>query len=149
MFGSGNFLGVQVNTSKYNRTLSLTTTDPYFTPDGISRTFSVLPHHDAPVLRPRRRRLQAGERGRLPSRFGVPFSEVDTVFFGIGLERYAFDPSSSTAFSGLHAASLTAPISSATRTPRGTCWVVNCDQKSVWGVPLTHRLGPRQIATAR
>jgi len=35
VFGSGNYLGVQVNTSKYNRTLSLTTTDPYFTKEGI------------------------------------------------------------------------------------------------------------------
>src|SRR5206468_1327169 len=33
-FGSGNYLGVDVNTSKYNRTISFSTVDPYFTPDG-------------------------------------------------------------------------------------------------------------------
>ena len=39
LFGSGNYLGLNVNTSKYNRQLVLSTTDPYFTPDGVSRTF--------------------------------------------------------------------------------------------------------------
>jgi Skp family chaperone for outer membrane proteins len=40
-FGSGNYLGVEVNTSKYNRTLAFNTVNPYFTPDGISRTIDV------------------------------------------------------------------------------------------------------------
>ncbi|MCP6172581.1 BamA/TamA family outer membrane protein, partial [Klebsiella pneumoniae] len=38
VFGSGNYLGVDVNTSKYRRTMVLSTTDPYFTDTGISRT---------------------------------------------------------------------------------------------------------------
>ncbi|HQX08412.1 MAG TPA: outer membrane protein assembly factor BamA, partial [Zoogloea sp.] len=38
VFGSGNYLGVDVNTSKFKRTLVFSTTNPYFTPDGISRT---------------------------------------------------------------------------------------------------------------
>jgi outer membrane protein insertion porin family len=37
VFGSGNYLGIEVNTSKSNRTLVLSTVDPYFTVDGISR----------------------------------------------------------------------------------------------------------------
>jgi outer membrane protein insertion porin family len=41
VFGSGNYLGIEVNTSKYNRTIVFSTTDPYFTPDGISRTIDV------------------------------------------------------------------------------------------------------------
>jgi outer membrane protein insertion porin family len=40
-FGTGNYLGVEVNTSKYNRTLAFTTVNPYFTPDGISRTIDL------------------------------------------------------------------------------------------------------------
>ncbi|HZF80797.1 MAG TPA: outer membrane protein assembly factor BamA, partial [Rubrivivax sp.] len=36
-FGSGNYLGLEVNTSKYNRTAVLSTVDPYWTVDGISR----------------------------------------------------------------------------------------------------------------
>ena len=31
VFGSGNYLGVELNTSKYNRNIVLSTTDPYFT----------------------------------------------------------------------------------------------------------------------
>ena len=40
-FGSGNSLGIQVNTSKINRVLVLNTTDPYFTEDGVSRTLDL------------------------------------------------------------------------------------------------------------
>ena len=47
-FGSGNYLGVEVNTSKYNRTLVVNSIDPYFTTDGISRTLRRLP----PTTRP-------------------------------------------------------------------------------------------------
>ena len=41
MFGSGNYLGIEVNTSQSNRTLVLSTVDPYFTIDGISRAFDL------------------------------------------------------------------------------------------------------------
>ena len=37
-FGSGNQLDLQLNTGKYNRTMVVSTTDPYFTSDGVSRT---------------------------------------------------------------------------------------------------------------
>ncbi|MEY4099081.1 MAG: hypothetical protein RL300_252, partial [Pseudomonadota bacterium] len=40
-FGSGNSLGIQVNTSKINRVMVINTTDPYFTEDGVSRTFDL------------------------------------------------------------------------------------------------------------
>ena len=40
-FGSGNSLGIQVNTSKINRVVVFNTTDPYFTADGVSRTFDL------------------------------------------------------------------------------------------------------------
>jgi len=35
-FGSGNSLGIELNTSKQNRTLVFNTTNPYFTEDGVS-----------------------------------------------------------------------------------------------------------------
>ena len=41
IFGTGNYLGLDINTSKYNRTLAFTSVDPYFTTDGISRTIDV------------------------------------------------------------------------------------------------------------
>ncbi|NUZ06215.1 outer membrane protein assembly factor BamA [Piscinibacter koreensis] len=85
IFGSGNYLGVEVNTSKYNRTLVLSTVDPYFTIDGISRAIDVYYRTTRPLN-------SQGEDYQLVTpgvaiRFGVPFSEYDTVFFGVGAER--------------------------------------------------------------
>lgn len=84
-FGTGNYLAVEVNTSKYNKTIAFNSTDPYFTPDGISRTFDIYYRASRPYE-------QQGGDYRLNTagtslRFGVPFSELDTVFFGAGLER--------------------------------------------------------------
>lgn len=90
VFGSGNYLGVEVNTSKYNRTLAFNSVDPYFTPDGISRTIDVYYRSSRPYD-------EQGGNYRLITagaglRFGVPFSEVDTVFFGGSLERTEIVP---------------------------------------------------------
>ena len=85
VFGSGNYLGVDVNTSKYRRTLVFSTTDPYFTKDGVSRTLDLYYRTDKPY------EDQGGNYKLVTAgtsvRFGVPFSETDTVFFGGGLER--------------------------------------------------------------
>ncbi|HQQ70138.1 MAG TPA: outer membrane protein assembly factor BamA, partial [Alicycliphilus sp.] len=85
VFGSGNYLGVDVNTSKYRRTLVLSTTDPYFTQDGISRTVDLYYRTAKPY------QYQGGDYELVTAggsvRFGVPFSETDTVFFGGGLEQ--------------------------------------------------------------
>ncbi|HEY9067970.1 MAG TPA: outer membrane protein assembly factor BamA [Burkholderiaceae bacterium] len=85
VFGSGNYLGAEVNTGKYNRTIVLSTIDPYFTVDGISRQIDVYYRTQRPIN-------SQGEEYKLVSpgaaiRFGVPFSEYDTVFFGLGVER--------------------------------------------------------------
>ncbi len=85
VFGSGNYLGLEVNTSKSSRTLVLSTLDPYFTIDGISRAFDLFYRTTKPIN-------SQGEQYQLVTpgvsvRFGVPFSEYDTVFFGIGAER--------------------------------------------------------------
>ncbi|MEP6825936.1 MAG: outer membrane protein assembly factor BamA, partial [Ramlibacter sp.] len=84
-FGSGNYLGVEVNTSKYNRTVAFNTINPYFTADGVSRTVDVYHRTSKPYAD------QGGNYELVTSgaglRFGVPFSEVDTIFFGGSLER--------------------------------------------------------------
>lgn len=92
-FGSGNYLGIDVNTSKYNRTLVLNTVDPYFTQDGISRTLDLYYRTSRPysyVVDDRE--VDTSEMYKIVSkgasvRFGVPFSEEDTVYFGIGAEQ--------------------------------------------------------------
>jgi len=85
VFGSGNYLGVDVNTSKYRRTLVFSTTDPYFTQDGISRTLDLY-YRTAKPYEDQGGNYQLVTTGA-SVRFGVPFSETDTVFFGGGVER--------------------------------------------------------------
>ncbi|MDM0044320.1 outer membrane protein assembly factor BamA [Variovorax dokdonensis] len=93
--GSGNYLGLNVNTSKYNRNIQLTSTNPYFTQEGISRTFDLYYRTTRPYYTQDGDYRLINEGGTL--RFGVPFSEVDTVYFGAGLERYSFEPGSNLA----------------------------------------------------
>ncbi|WP_406625002.1 outer membrane protein assembly factor BamA [Acidovorax sp. SDU_ACID1] len=85
VFGSGNYLGVDVNTSKYRRTLVFSTTDPYFTKDGISRTLDLY-YRTAKPYEDQGGNYQLVTAGT-SVRFGVPFSETDTVFFGGGVEQ--------------------------------------------------------------
>ncbi len=85
VFGTGNYLGLEFNTSKSQRSIVLSTVDPYFTIDGISRAFDFYYRTSSP-------QNSQGEDYKLVTpgasvRFGVPFSEFDTVFFGIGIER--------------------------------------------------------------
>ena len=84
-FGSGNFLAVQVNTSKYNRNIVLSTTDPYFTEGGISRTIDVF-HR---TTRPYYGDLNSYSivNSGVGMRFGVPVTEFDTVFVGANAEQ--------------------------------------------------------------
>jgi outer membrane protein insertion porin family len=83
--GSGTTVGFDFNTSRYNRTYAFSQTNPYFTDDGVSRSFEVYLRTTQPPA------LNIGSftvkqtGGRVS--FGVPFSEYDTVFFGAGLER--------------------------------------------------------------
>ena len=84
VFGSGNYLGIQVNTASTGRSLGVTTVDPYFTVDGVSRAIDVFYRTVKPIN-------NLGEEYEFASyggsvKFGVPFSEDDTVFFGIGYE---------------------------------------------------------------
>ena len=88
-FGTGQSLGVELNTGKFNRTLQFSTTDPYFTVDGISRSYELYYRTSRPLNSLSSEYQLASQGGAV--RFGVPFSETDTVFFGIGLERTTID----------------------------------------------------------
>ncbi len=88
-FGSGSSLGVQINTSKINRVIVFNTTDPYFTADGVSRTIDLFHRTSSPYQDQSYYQLIT-DGGAL--RFGVPFTETDTVFFGAGAERTTIVP---------------------------------------------------------
>ena len=89
-FGSGNYLATEVNTSRYNRTIVVSTTDPYFTPEGISRTIDVFHRTTRPYLGDLNAYSLVSSGAGM--RFGVPFSEIDTVYFGANLEQTSIRP---------------------------------------------------------
>lgn len=89
IFGSGNTLSAEFNTSKRYRTIALSQTNPYFTDDGVSRTYEL-------YLRTLRPSVYATGDYKVQTlggavNFGVPFSEVDRVYFGIGAEQTKVD----------------------------------------------------------
>lgn len=83
--GSGNTVGIDVNTSKYSRTIALSQTNPYFTDEGVSRSFEIYLRTTKPPSVNIGGYTIKQTGGRVS--YGVPFSEVDTVFFGAGVER--------------------------------------------------------------
>ena len=91
VFGSGNSLGVQLNTSRLNRVLAFNTVDPYFTADGVSRAFDVYYRTSSPYQDQSYYQVQT-TGGNI--RFGVPFSASDTVYFGAGFEKTLIVPGS-------------------------------------------------------
>ncbi|MDP2707382.1 MAG: outer membrane protein assembly factor BamA, partial [Burkholderiales bacterium] len=85
VFGTGNHLGVQVNTSKINTVYSLSFTQPYWTVDGVSRGFDLYKRDVDPSslsLGQYRTSTLGGQ-----ARIGVPFTDIDTVSFGLGYEK--------------------------------------------------------------
>ena len=89
-FGSGNYLATEINTSRYNRTIVISTTDPYFTPEGISRTIDIFHRTTRPYLGDLNAYSLVNSGAGM--RFGVPFSEIDTVYFGANLEQTSIRP---------------------------------------------------------
>jgi outer membrane protein insertion porin family len=83
--GSGKHVSFGINTSNINTTYALSFTDPYFTPEGISRGFDLyLREVDAS-------RSGLGNystnTGGLGVRLGVPVTELDTINYGLAYER--------------------------------------------------------------
>ena len=85
LFGSGQNVGLSLDTSSLNRTAVLSATDPYFTDNGVSRTVDLFYRTTNP---------SNTDLGDFSIRtagtglsFGVPFTEYDTVFFGLRFEH--------------------------------------------------------------
>ncbi len=88
-FGSGSSLGMEINTSQYNRTLVFNTTNPYFTEDGVSRTIDLYQRTSKPYTDIDSYSIRTAGASM---RFGVPFTDVDTVYFGGGVENTTIIP---------------------------------------------------------
>jgi outer membrane protein insertion porin family len=97
VFGSGTSLALNVNTSSTARVLSVSQTDPYFTIDGIKRITDAYyrtsyPLYYASTTDTSFRVITFGA----DTKFGIPFSESDMVYFGLGLEQNRLDVDSTT-----------------------------------------------------
>ncbi|MCX8005348.1 MAG: outer membrane protein assembly factor BamA [Burkholderiaceae bacterium] len=84
VFGSGQSISLEANTSRANKTIALTHVDPYVTLDGISRTTEIYQRR-SDLARLGLGTVDFTQRGGA-MRFGVPFTEFDTVYFGLGYE---------------------------------------------------------------
>lgn len=84
IFGTGNFLGVQVNTSKVNTVYSLSFTQPFWTVDGVSRGFDIYRRDSDPSA------IGAGlyktSTYGAQARIGVPFTDIDNLTLGLGYD---------------------------------------------------------------
>lgn len=91
VFGSGNSLSLNVNTSKTNRAAVISHTNPYWTQDGISKTTSLYYRRTTPydVSDSDSTGWYTVESMGLGLNFGVPISEVDRIFAGATFERNA------------------------------------------------------------
>lgn len=92
VFGSGNYFAVNFSTSKYNRQYYLSTLNPYFTEDGVSRAFDMYFTTTSPYSSSRKNDYYRIETAGTSLRFGVPFTEVDRVYFGISAESTKIKP---------------------------------------------------------
>ncbi|MFM0739322.1 outer membrane protein assembly factor BamA [Paraburkholderia xenovorans] len=95
VFGSGTSLALNVNTATTYRTLTVTQTDPYFTVDGIKRITDVYYRTTYPLYNFTDTSFRIITLGA-DLKFGIPFSEADTVYFGVGIEQNRLSIDSST-----------------------------------------------------
>lgn len=83
--GTGNTVGLEVNTSKRYRTIAVSQTTPYFTEDGVSRRYELFYRTmRPPVINESDWKVETIGAN---VRFGIPFTEIDRVYLGAGVEH--------------------------------------------------------------
>ncbi|MCB1926716.1 MAG: outer membrane protein assembly factor BamA [Rhodocyclaceae bacterium] len=85
LFGSGNSASLSVNTSRVNKTLSLSFTNPYFTVDGVSFGWDIYQRSVDPTSLTVARYETDSIGGGI--RFGYPIAEDDKINFGLAVDR--------------------------------------------------------------
>jgi outer membrane protein insertion porin family len=89
LFGTGNALGLEINTSKANRVISIMHTDPYVTTEGISRSVEVF-DRQSDLAQLGLSSVGYSTRGAALT-YGVPFTEFDRIYFGLRWEGTTID----------------------------------------------------------
>ena len=94
-FGTGTSVGLNFSLGKINQNLTLSNYDPYFTEEGISRYTDLYYRSSKPLYYVGDPDYQIKSVGS-NLKFGVPYTEVDRVFFGSGVEAYQINTTSNT-----------------------------------------------------
>ncbi len=94
-FGTGTSVGLNASVGKINQSLTLSNYDPYFTEDGISRYSDLYYRSSKPLYYAGDPDYQIKSVGS-NIKFGVPYTEVDRVFFGSGIEAFQIQTTANT-----------------------------------------------------
>ena len=93
IFGTGKSVSAEVNTSDSTRTYALSLTEPYITPEGISRSIDIYDRRVDMDELDLANDLEYETRGAAVS-WGIPFTEYDRVFLGAKIENTIVDAGS-------------------------------------------------------
>ena len=85
IFGTGNALSASINSSRVNRSIGLSYTEPYWTSDGISRTIELYDKNVDPSSLPIAQYSSSTLGAAIA--FGVPITETDSINFGGRVEH--------------------------------------------------------------
>ncbi|MBI5919211.1 MAG: outer membrane protein assembly factor BamA [Nitrosomonadales bacterium] len=88
IFGSGNFLSTQINTSRVNTVTSVSYTNPYYTDEGVSRGFDVYQRKTNTTATTVLSQYSSATVGA-GVRFGVPWNDDNTIQYGLTAEQTA------------------------------------------------------------
>ena len=90
IFGTGKAVSAEVNTSDSTRTYALSLTEPYVTPEGISRSIDIYDRRVDMDELDLADDLEYETRGAAVS-WGIPFTEYDRVYLGAKIENTLVD----------------------------------------------------------
>ena len=90
IFGTGKAVSAEVNTSDSTRTYALSLTEPYVTPEGISRSIDIYDRRVDMDELDLADDLEYETRGASVS-WGIPFTEFDRVYLGAKIENTLVD----------------------------------------------------------
>ncbi|NBO81418.1 MAG: outer membrane protein assembly factor BamA [Betaproteobacteria bacterium] len=92
--GTGTNLSLEVNNSQLRQTLVVNHVDPYWTDDGVSRSIDVYSRRFFPIQFDAQNLYNITSQGA-GIRFGIPYTEEDRIFFGVGAENNRYGGSES------------------------------------------------------
>ena len=87
LFGTGNQLSLQINSGKVNKVYSVSYTNPYFTPDGLSLGYDL---YRRDINTSSLNSVAVYQNSTLGAgvRLGVPLNEKDSINLGLAVERF-------------------------------------------------------------